>query len=164
MKFVANTIEGRRSVETLIARITRFGRDITIRHESNVSNGSAQARGALSSAQFRGGIKDATVNLSGSSFRWRNTIVQRCRWPEMRSKGHPRVRPFYCDTIYDCSNRLLWAFHILVESLKFTYVIFALKRRTRDPHSRELQNSLLFSLLLFIVKKIRILRKKLLKK
>lgn len=53
------------------------------------------------------GIKDATVNLGGSSFRWRNTIVRRCRWPEVCSKGYPGVRPFYCDTIYDCSDRLL---------------------------------------------------------
>jgi len=73
-----------------------FGDDITIRHGSN----------AIFDAVSRS-IKDATVNLGGSSFRWRNTIVRRCRWPEVCSKGHPRVRPFYCDTIYDCSDRLL---------------------------------------------------------
>lgn len=82
-----------------------FGRDIAIRHESNVSNG-CTTRSAIFDVVSRG-IKDATVNLNGSSFRWRNTIVRRCRWPEVCSKGYPGARPFYCDAIYDCTERLL---------------------------------------------------------
>lgn len=68
----------RERAKTLIAD-HGIRRDIAIRHESNVSN-------AIFDAVSRG-IKDATVNLGGSSFRWRNTIVRRCRWPEVCSKG-----------------------------------------------------------------------------
>lgn len=127
MKFVADTADaGRGNFNRGSPRIRP--RDIAIRHESG-----REQRRKLSRAIFGAvsrGIKDATVNLGGSSFRWRNTIVRRCRWPEVRSKGAPRssARPFYCDTIYDCLDRLpssLFLFHsasLVYESLEFTYV------------------------------------------
>jgi len=68
------------------------------------------------------GIKDATVNLSGSSFRWRNTIVQQCRWPEVCSKG-TREYGHFIVIRFTIARTGCWAFCIpWYESLEFTYV------------------------------------------
>lgn len=88
MKFVANTADA--GAETLIADHRGFGRAI-LPFVTKAARATAQARArarAIFGAVSRG-IKDATVNLGGSSFRWRNTIVRQCRWPEVCSKGTP---------------------------------------------------------------------------
>lgn len=127
MKFVANTADA--GAETLIADHRGFGRAI-LPFVTKAAQAAAQAR-AIFGAVSRG-IKDATVNLGGSSFRWRNTIVWRCRWPEVRSKGAAQsaVAILLWYDLRLLSDRLPSFPRLTYESLEFTY---AAPLRDDDP-------------------------------
>lgn len=124
MKFVANTADA--GAETLIADHRGFGRAI-LPFVTKAARATAQAR-ARARARY---LRCSFAGHKGCDRKSRRELISLAQhnssaMPLARSvlkRDTPGARrPFYCDTIYDCSDRLPSFPRLAYESLEFTYV------------------------------------------